>query len=394
MSATGDKKRRIDPKRKQWFLLLFALFLLLLAEGIARVFYHPPALHTADELGKSFEPHPYLGYTGQPPLVRYGEERADAVRIACLGGSTTRSQYPPYLLEALTKCGAPGGRAVVYDAACPGYTSMESQLMLMIYVLPKRPRFVVVMHAHNDVQVRLAPGFKADYSHYRINPWRRITRGELIRKEVNALLDHVRLIVLLREAFTGYVTSSRILENYVCQPTWPADPKKVFAQSSVRPFEQHMRNIFWACKGAGVRVIFVTQPLSPRFRECFVAPPDGVILSGQKPTMQQLRDEAECYLRGQKECNDAVRRLAAECGAGLADWAKKAAGAAELFSDHVHLTDEGNRALARFIAREIAREWPTLDAGLRTSPAAAGSCARSQPPHTPPRERTRPAPAR
>lgn len=324
-----------------------------LAEGIARGLYHPPDLSRAEDLGDHFEPHPYLGTTGEPPVRQYGvTEHENATRIACLGGSTTRDQYTPLLLGALAECGPPQERLVVQDAACPGYTSMESQLALMIYVLPKRPNIVVVMHAHNDVQTRLHPGFRPDYTHYRVNPWRQANVHTARQKQLNWWLDRVRLIVVLREAFTGYVSKGRMLENYIVAPqTSTESPRQLFEASSVSAYEQHLRNILFACRGSGASVVLVTQPLNPEFETAYAPLHGGSPWSGE-----WLNEAMSCYLQGQRECNEAVRRLSREHGTALVDWASEATGpgAREFFSDHVHLTDDGNRRLAKLVACKIA----------------------------------------
>ena len=356
-------RRPLSPRRRALIAIAVSLGGLLLAELIARGLYHPPDLSRVEDLGDHFEPHPYLGVTSEPPVRQYGE---GLTRIACLGGSTTREQYTPMLLEALAECGAPEERFAVLDAACPGYTSMESQLALMIYALPKRPNIVVVMHAHNDVQVRLHPGFRPDYTHYRVNPWRRANLHTARRKQLNWWLDRVRLIVVLRETFTGYVSKGRMLENYIVAPQTSAEsPRQIFEASSADAYEQHLRNILFACRGSGAEVLLVTQPLSPDFEIAYGSLHGGAPWSGD-----ELVEEISCYVQGQRECNDVVRRLCREHDAALVDWAAEATGpgAGELFSDHVHLTNDGNRRLAKLVAREIVEllkedrtGGPTLD---------------------------------
>ena len=347
-------KHPLTTRKKVVFAALVLLAGLGIAEGLARCLYHPPSLRTAEELGASYEPHPYLGYTGEPPLVQHGQEAEDAIRIACLGGSTTRDRHPPLLRGALAELGAPSDRVVVYDASCPGYTTMESQLALMIYVLPKRPDCVVVMHAHNDVQVRLCPGFRPDYAHYRINPWRRLSRQDLFVKQCNVLLDCVRLVVLVREAATGYVTKGRMLENYVCTQALPSPES--FRASSVAAYEQHMHNIYFACKGSGADVVFVTQPLAPCLDRGHPKTQAEFAHLGPDMDDAQIDDLIACYFQGQQECNDAVRRLCQEHDVPLVDWAREAStmSACELFQDHVHLNDLGNQRLAAHIARKVA----------------------------------------
>lgn len=361
--AAGGR-RPLTTGKKVAFSALILLVALAGAEGVARVFYRPPTIGIIDGLGARHNPHPYLVFTAEPPVRRFpqGPDDPDApgsIRIACLGGSTTRDGYPALLRDALMDRGVDKAQVVVFDAACQAYTSMESQLMLLIYVLPLKPDVVVVMHAHNDVQVRLDPGFRADYTHHRINPWMRLSRRELWRKEINAMLDCSRFVVLLRETATGYVSRNRILENYVCAPQFGRQtPRRNFEASSVRPFSSHMQNIYSACRGAGVRTIFLTQPLNPAYREtCHRL--EGEMVRGVKRMSPRAFDEAiSCHIQGQRECNDAVRQLCAKHGIELVDWAKTVgdgSGGEASFVDHVHLTEEGLFALTSLVADGVVR---------------------------------------
>jgi len=156
------------------------------------------------------------------------------------------------------------------------------------------------------------------------------------------------------------IVDTRVLENYVChEEVSERILTDNFAASSSNPFETHMRNIQAACAGSGVRAVFVTQPLHPDFEKValFLMKEGAKEWAKDLPEQQMTTKKAvvACHLEGQRQHNDVVRKLCKQYGIILVDWAGQAASAGSdvLFVDQVHLTEEGNRALADMVGRKL-----------------------------------------
>ncbi len=146
-----------------------------------------------DDTRTQLEPHPYLAYA--PTSIQYEREgirirgrffpknkNAGVIRVACLGGSTTAQQFPPYLDKILNRF--PGDSLFeVMDFGCNGWTMMESTINYLIRIADFAPDIVLLHHGVNEGPPRLWPGFKPDYSHFR-KPWNEPPLSGWFRKNV------------------------------------------------------------------------------------------------------------------------------------------------------------------------------------------------------------------
>ena len=139
-----------------------------------------------------YVPAPYTGYQLRPnfknPSYQDGhlsinsngfrgddlmERENVALRIACLGGSTTFSikvgndtTYPK-LLESKLRNNLGRDDIEVINCGVGAYTTAESLATLNHRVLPLKPDIAIVYHAVNDVHPRVTGDFDPGYNHYR-----------------------------------------------------------------------------------------------------------------------------------------------------------------------------------------------------------------------------------
>ena len=182
------------PHITNFSLALFTIFF----SGLFLEFFFRAALHflspkmvdrihnhisvvTREKTEKNYVSHPYLSYVRnnisyENDGIKIGErafakrKNPNAVRVACLGGSTTMYQYPRYLEADLNRYSL-GRTFEVMDFGVNGWTLMESTVNYTIRVADFHPDVVLVHHGMNDCFPRVWPDYRPDYSHYRIS-WR------------------------------------------------------------------------------------------------------------------------------------------------------------------------------------------------------------------------------
>lgn len=184
----------MNPPKKIAFYSIFFLGLLIVTLGCLEVtsrfivlFFwqdiskqitqHQTSLRQSWSTKPKFEAHPYLAYTpsdvvltaegctiaGTPFTFTKPET---TLRIACLGGSTTKNAYPRFMTEPL-QISFPNRTIEVMDWGCQGWTMAESTINYMIRVQDYSPDVIILHHGINDLAPRVRKDFVADYSHYR-----------------------------------------------------------------------------------------------------------------------------------------------------------------------------------------------------------------------------------
>ncbi len=143
----------------------------------AHIQEHQNAIARYNERGSIYQPHPYISYT--PGDVAIGldscvindqtftiKKEPNTLRVACLGGSTTKNSYPRYLKKALAIC-FPDRSIEIMDWGCQGWTIVESTLNYVLRVQAFKPDIIILHHGINDVAPRIRRNFLLDYTHYR-----------------------------------------------------------------------------------------------------------------------------------------------------------------------------------------------------------------------------------
>lgn len=218
-------------------------------------------------------PHPYALYMPKPNLVAHGVKQhnsrgfrgreidlgSDALRIVCLGGSTTygwtvkdpECAYPRQLEKQLL---AAGLHVEVINAGLPMGTSAEILATLHFRVLPLAPRLVILHTGLNDVFPILMPGYQPDYTHDR-HPLAIPNRGFF--REYRGLLrsNVVRLLALGVLRTKGFIEGQA---SYVYPEHWNTRHWKTGdAEDSRRyiGFRNNLRSLLAICERNDIQVI-------------------------------------------------------------------------------------------------------------------------------------------
>lgn len=354
---SGSPRRRRRPlsrKKKLLFASGFLLVLLGAAELVTRVAdaarganfaSHDPArsMYRADPFmqvvlrpgAELIDPEQTfkinrLGFRG-PEFE--GPKPEGTLRVICVGASTTFGHSAPSdettwprLLEGKLREALPGKTIQVINAGVPGYTTFHNLPNLGLRLLPLEPDVVVFYQGVNDLaqQAKLA----RDPTGYRIVRPKRTKHGVLTQAKESSLLYLVlrnQIQALRREN----VPEPKGLESKID----PAGP---------RAYERNLRGMIALTKEAGAVPVLVT------FASRYVAQPTPEQERAAWVDMHLASLNYAGLFEGHQRYNEIVRVLAKRYGAPLAE-GEVLSGKQELFSDSVHLTEPGRRALADIV---------------------------------------------
>ncbi len=284
--------------------------------------------------------HPYLPYRMRPgadpgwldinSLGSRGSEPEfpkQRLRVVTYGGSTTFG-YPfrwsetwPGQLEALL--GRDGYE--VLNASISGATTADTLVNFALIHSDLEPDYLLVYHGTNDFAAASFPGFKSDYSHSRRDIGSIRFPGFL---ELPRWLDYSALFVLGRGFLIEYPGPGLF---YRYQRPFArhdfSDPERGY-----RTFRRNLRHLGAMAESLGTVVVVGTFQFYKRHMvenwEC-----------------QPCADAWEAGIARQ---NEIIRRQAMENERiELAEVARAFTPSEETMTDHVHLTAEGNRRVAR-----------------------------------------------
>lgn len=287
-----------------------------------------------------FAPRAYVGWVfdpGHPGVSDEGflmpavpRERTPGVaRLACLGGSTTagnlfegyEGSYPGALAHSL--CARLGREVEVLNFGVSGWTSAETLVNWVLRAQDYRPDVVLLHHAGNDVFPRLAPGFRADYSHF-THPWTENRRSW-----------PVRFLTRWSDVYAAWMlrTQRFRLTEHVSVPfeDLPTGPGVLRAETSA-PFRRNLETLAGLIRARGGTPVFLSMSWCARL---VLGPLD------------------ERIIEGMREHNAIARELAAEHGWVFLDLAAEGPELEPEFRDLVHLSPEGNRRKAEWIADQL-----------------------------------------
>jgi len=352
-------------KRAATRLLVMMAMTIALIEVVFRLF--PPGGLTRDVLIRGgnpeqmlIEPHPYIGYTLTPgfsrPLLHHnalgfrGPEISEAkrpgtMRVFCLGDSSTygfsisRDEATwPARLQLYLSSNAKPGRFEVINAGAPGYSSFESLSMLEYRGLDLQPDVVVVYLGFNDLRASTWPRVAPDNSHFR-KSW------GLPEKPLIATLELSETFLLARWFFTDYESKAVELARFVIVPE-DGDQLTHGLQAPKEQgyvnFQRNLRSIVAVARSEGARVLLVTQAYG-------------------EATIDQ--DRAPIIGSAMARICGIVRNVSAERhddGVALLDARRLLPTVPGIFTDGVHMNDDGADFLARLVAaRLIELRWTT-----------------------------------
>jgi lysophospholipase L1-like esterase len=304
--------------------------------------------HIAGGVRGMFEPKAFVGYVLRGEGINEAgfsdrewalERREGVFRVACLGGSTTQdgqrvdrnNTYASYLSRMIAR--RMGGEVEVLNFGVNGWTSAESLVNYALVVARYEPDVVVVHHAVNDVWPRLHPGFRSDYTHYRV-PWEDARLAWWDRE----LIAHSRLWVAWRQLDEDLVgVRERVIRRV------DGEPVPIFYELEAETSAGYRGNLERLCRlvrGDGAVPVLLTMPYSDA-------------AGGFE------RRWVEVLGQGTREHNAIMREVAASEGALLADAAQTfSADPGEhekFFKDYVHVRPGGNRVKAISILEALRR---------------------------------------
>lgn len=265
-------------------------------------------------------PRPGINSLGFEDREHPREKPPGVIRIACVGGSTTASyawEFESVLILASAD------RVEVMNFGMPSWTTAESLVNLALTAQDFKPDVLIIQHAVNDTAPRLYPGFRSDYSHWRL-PFRRRFGG------LDAFLArHSQLYAYwlwtrgLRE-FDLKACQARLLGNNAATgPDGGPLPETAIA------FERNIRTMVNLGRSWGARSFLVTMP-------------------HRTPAPHE-----ETLVTAMHDHNKRLRRLATTLGSGLIDLAEVFRDRDDCFQDLVHFKLEKRVDKAAAIAMAL-----------------------------------------
>lgn len=233
-------------------------------------------------------------------------------RLIALGDSCTvagETPYPARLAERLRGW-------EVWNAGVGSWSSYQGLQLLKKRLLAYKPEVVTIYFGWNDHWLAWAAPDKE-------------LAGQLDKQwRVLRLVEKSRLLQALLRAADA-------LRGKDARPT--AERFRV----SIGDYEANLRRMVELVHSAGGRAVLITAPSS---------------LTPTHPTTRILCEQTRNFLKPERisevhdSYNDAVRRVAKETGAALADLAASLSGRPENFTDGIHLSPAGHAAAAEEIS--------------------------------------------
>jgi len=352
--AIGPTRRVMARFFAQLLLLAFSaavgLILIELALGpvMARV---AEPIH-ARRPGLSFVNHPVAGVmrdVGPEAHVRLNRwgirgtdppKRPAAVRILCLGGSTTACTYlddnktwPQLLSDDLNEQGTVP--VWVGNAGLPGYQTKEHLRFLRESPLVDELDCVVVQAGINDFMAALAGPPARTPFWLRSHLWRLIhTLAERYNTSGTVVEDAAGSVYLRRRAQRQQAPVATRLPDL--QPT-------------LRQYQENIRALVEACRARHLPIVFTTQPVL--WRPDLPAEDEKLLWFGKMAGGQYL--SAGALSEGMRQYNDVLRDTCQELGVDVID-VDNFTGDPTIFYDDCHYTETGAERLAQQIAAWFA----------------------------------------
>ncbi len=264
------------------------------------------------------------------------EKPKGVTRIFLIVGSTTYDYFGPegnHTGDFLSKELAarhPGKRFEVLNAGVDSYQSMQSLIRIASQVVDFSPDILIVLHATNDVAMRLLDDFSTDYS----NPYIPFVFPMPKWWEVSAFLAMLfadktnfdnrwfpqRLDSLYQLAFKPRVKKILDKNNLEIEET-----KGNMEKHSAYAYRRNLLSMIGLGRIHNFNLIFCTQPFTGH--------------SGRT--------------RGIEEHNEVIRSVGIEHGITLAELDKSLSQKKELFSDYMHMNVEGQKLKAAKMAETL-----------------------------------------
>jgi len=348
------------------------------------------ALHEVDPFDRKikdiYQWHPFVGFTFQPNSALSGshpnqekraqifidqhgflatdkdlelEKKANEIRIATIGGSTTASinlsyeQNWPGYLGNLIQQEFPDKKVRIINAGVPGFDTAQSIGNLALRVLPFRPDVVIIYHAYNDLKtIRGDLPFKSDYTHIHPKPYGFHKEPNwFIRFAGNSML-YVRTRNLVRDYKTRKQADYEKLNNQNRLATIP--------RLAERAFEEHIRALVAIARSAGASVILSSfATLHDPYLDWRSPEKTMRALSEfQKDNLGGLLQftpglTIPAIFEGIRRYNEVLYKVAVGENTGWVDNSKLVPHADQYFLDRVHFSDAGAKLMAQNLVPHV-----------------------------------------
>jgi lysophospholipase L1-like esterase len=320
-----------------------ALLALLTLEAALRILKPKPKPNSSP----LYLAHPHMLYTGNPALsawynsAGFGDDervlrkRENLVRIACAGGSTTFGKHNwPLMLDRLLREVDLGSReSEVLNFGLPGYTTLESMIALAIKIQDYDPDYLIIHHALNDIMPRLYPRMESDYGHFR----------KPLRYELGAIHRY-----LLSKSYLYFNLRRRLgWRLFLVHETMTVHDRKgdnLYTPDYLNPdtsiFERNLKTMIAVARGANIAPILTTEPYS--------------VDPSRTPKVWSI--DHELKVKGMRQHNDVIRRVAEERKVLFVDLDKEMTGNEGYFNDHVHCSPRGRMKKAEMLRDLLIEE--------------------------------------
>jgi hypothetical protein len=320
---------------------------------VCLLFLFPVAVWMLDkpeDPAKLAQYHPYLQLTPNKHTEREASADAPALKVFCLGGSTTEwenSQHTgwPEIAEEKLASSVPGRTVQVYNEGRQWYTSQHTLINYMLNLRQYKPDVIIVMHALNDMLINADfcrfsnAEFEPDYRHF---------YGPVTR-----LIKHETMFASIKNKIA---------------PLWnfPGREKVTTTEfPGLEPFKRNLQTLIDIARLDGTKVVLMTEPYLFKTQMT----PEELARLGMLnteaigPTKQWT---LETVLSGMEQYDGAIRELANQPGVYLIDLETAVPKTTEYFADDVHYRDPAFPIVGSFVASELTRQ------GI-LSPAAAST---------------------
>jgi hypothetical protein len=323
---------RMQKVSRTEIVLLLAAFVLAfyICYGIADVCYQ----RWFDSHRREY--HPFL------QLVPSFDRRLDdttsrAMRIFCLGGSTT--EFPdqngrdwPSRVEAILRENEGLHTVEVYNFGREWYTSLHTLINYETNLRTYRPSAILIMQSINDLLQNadfsyMSHGeFREDYGHF-YGP-------------VNRIIDRRSLWRYLGDVFRG---------------VWYTAPRRSLTTDrfpGLRAYERNIRTIVELAKRDSTAVILMTEP-SLMKRDMSAEELSAVGMLKVEAINDTIVWSKETVVNGMEQYNDALRAIATGENLPFIDLDKEIPKSLLYFRDEVHYRDTTFSLIAPFVAKKL-----------------------------------------
>jgi lysophospholipase L1-like esterase len=277
-----------------------------------------------------------LGYRGEAFDI---EKEPGSVRIVFLGGSQVfdpnasgNQDWPHRVQDLLADA---GHNVEVVNAGIPGHASFDALGRLYSEVWMLEPDYVVLDSCWNDIKyfTQLTPSHSLlrNYEPYTGDPRRECIGG------LDCLLGFSEVYLRLRYLYlrkTLNIDAEGVMED--------SDIQSSFGEIGPEQYRLNVELFVDASRDIGATPILIIQPR--------LVSPDNSSKEREVIRYDYVSLDHGALVEAFASCDRAIESVSTDKGVDTLDLSSKLSGQADLFSDHIHLTDKGSEVVAQAVA--------------------------------------------